>query len=163
MGYTSTLTHRFTSREELERLFSVDAIDYRIDDAAEDSLEEIVDQSTYEAKAILNKIFEDSDLSNNLWVRRRTTIIGCYLLSIRRGNDSQYAAEYYNALADMQDLVDGRLYLPDLPRGTAHVVVGINVNSDNRTPLTPMRVDWASATSLQGVNFIQRYRPFMWL
>ena len=163
----STLNYTFTTQEELERLFSSQAIEYRRDDFDVSDpeylsvLEEIIDQATLEAKAILNKIFDDVDLNGNLWVRRRCTIIGCYLFSIRRGNDSQYFQEYLDALSDLEGLVEGEYYL-GLPVSTPRTAM-FNVHTDNRFPVAPIRVDIYTSTSTSGPRFFQWFRPYYWI
>lgn len=167
-GLLNSLSFYFTSKAELERLFSSLGIEYRRDDFADYPSEytkvllEIISQATYEVKAILNKLFEDSDLFRSIWVRRRATIIGCYLFSIRRGNDSQYYNEYLDALADLNDLLEGKLYLEELPSGPGTRVGFYNISTDNRRPAHSVRVDSVTSSDLLGVKFPQWYRPYLW-
>jgi len=168
-GLIGSLPYYFTSQTELERLFSTLGIEYRRDDFANYSSEytkvlfEIIAQATYEVKAILNKLYDDVDLSQSIWIRRRATIIGCYLFSIRRGNDSQYFNEYLDALEDFNNLLTGKLYLEELPSGAATRVGFYNVATDNRHPAQSVRVDALSSSDLIGVKFTQWYRPYLWL
>lgn len=164
-----TLPYYFTTRTEMERLFSVGAVELRRDDFEGNDVEkanvlqEIVVQATYEVKAILNSIFDDSDLAAHPWVRRRATIIGCYMLSIRRGNDAQYYNEYLDALADLQDLLEGKLYI-GLPTSVGASASMVNVSTDNRFPFSPVRADPATSTDyLQGIKFPRYYTPYYWL
>lgn len=167
-GAIGTLTYTFTSQSEIERLFSSLGLEYRRDDFAEDAeqyaavLNEVIDQATWEVKAILNKIFEDEDFYTNTWIRRRCTIIACYLLSIRRGNDAQFYQEYLDALVDLQGLVEGDVYL-GIPAGKGTRVEMFNVHTDNRFPAVASRVDIYTSTSTAGPKFLQWYRPFYWI
>jgi hypothetical protein len=160
----------YTSLAEIQRLFSVDAVENRRDDytALEpdyvDTMNEIIIRAHYEVKSIINKLFDDSVAKPHPWIRARATYIGAYLLSIRRGNDSQYFNEYLEALEDLTALVNGERYLDDLPANVTSQAVFLNVSSDNRYPFTPMRIDPISATpDVSGVRFVQRYIPFSWL
>lgn len=168
MPLLDLLTTTFTSEEEMKELFSVDGVDLRRADFASTSdeydnvLTRTINNATLEALAILGKTFDAVDLANNGWVRRRTTIIGCYLLSIRLGNPSQYTGQYFDALNDFQNLVDGNFYFEDLPRSNSLAMVALNISSDNRTPLAPIRTDWLSATDTVGIKWFQLYMPFSW-
>jgi len=157
----------FTSKAEMEREFSVAGVNNRLTDYLnpvdqEEVLDEIIDQATSEAKAILNQLFDDSDLSTKTWIRRRCTIIACYFLSIRKGNDSEYFSQYLDALADFQDLIDGR-YSLDLPVAGGMRAAMVNIATDNRFSFAPIRADHISSTSgKQGLNFVRFYVPYVW-
>jgi hypothetical protein len=168
MVLVSLQTITFTSEEEMKELFSTDGVDLRRSDFDESSDEyenvvtRAINNATLEAYAILGKAFDDVDLANNGWVRRRATLIGCYLLSIRLGNPSQYSGQYFDALNDFQSLVDGDFFFDDLARSNSVAMVALNVSSDNRTPLAPIRTDWLSATDTVGIKWFQMYMPFSW-
>lgn len=171
MTYTSQLTYVFTSVTEMSRLFSQEAVDVRTDDVdpieeadeLQDLYNELIDRATYRCKSILNKIFADADLYRHPWVREKATIVACYLLSIRRGNPSQYADQFYEAIEEMQALVDGDLVLEDLPRAGFAAIVMQNVHVDNRFPYSPIRVDIINSTKTVGTEFLQYFVPFAWL
>lgn len=160
----------YTSKEEIEKLFSVEAVDERLNDydplstEYDEIVEEIVISAHYEVKSIINKLYEDFVAINHPWIRRRATYIGAYYLSIRRGNDSQYYNEYIDALNDLESLINGERYLEDLTSRVSSQAAYLNVSSDNRYPFSPMRVDPLSAIpNTDGVRFVHRYLPFSWL
>jgi hypothetical protein len=168
-GTVSIVNFALTSLGEMEELFSEAGINFRREDYEDDTDEYVnvvnrrINEATHEAWAILGKVFERNALVSQVWVRRRVTQIACYLMSIRLGNPSQYLAEYQDALADFQDLVDGNYYLEGLARRSSVAVQVLNVSSDNRSPFIPIRVDWISATDTVGVKWLQSYLPFTWI
>lgn len=164
----------FTSIEEMRQLFSEVAIEVRTDDfvddqgdpdpqAIADMEQKAVIRATYRCKSILNRVYNDVDLAQNEWVRERATIIGCYLISIRRGNPAQYADMAMEAMEEMQALVDGELVLIDLPRSQYASVAIQNIHSDNRQPFAPTRIDIQSSSQVFSGQSFQYYIPFGWI
>lgn len=155
----------FTSEEEIERLLSEDGALLHTDDVSdnEEMLYEIVERATGRVKQILNKSFDDVNLKNSPRIREIATIIGCYLLSIRRGNPSLYQEQYIEALTDLEQIANGDLFLSELPRSGNTLVVFQNVSSDNRFPFSPIRVDAITSTRSVGGQFLNRMIPFLWL
>lgn len=155
----------FTSREELTRLLSEEAVLLHTDDSEdqEEVLEEIIERATGRVKQELNKAFDDIDLYNSPRIREIATIIGCYLISVRRGNPSLYSEMYMEAMIDLERIASGELYLTELPRSSNTAVVAQNVSSDNRFPFTPIRVDVVTSTRTIGGQFLNRNLPFLWL
>lgn len=155
----------FTSEEEIERLLSEDGTLLHTDDVSdnEEMLYEIIERATGRVKQVLNKSFDDVNLKNSPRIREIATIIGCYLLSIRRGNPSLYQEQFIEAMSDMEQIADGDLYLSELPRSGNTLVVFQNVSSDNRFPFSPIRVDAITSTRSVGGQFLNRMIPFLWL
>jgi hypothetical protein len=155
----------FTSEEEMERLLSEDGALLHTDDVSdnEEMLYEIIERATGRVKQVLNKSFDDVNLAQSPRVREIATIIGCYLLSIRRGNPSLYQEQYIEAMSDLEQIADGELYLSELPRSGNTVAVFQNVSSDNRFPFSPIRVDAITSTRSVGGQFLNRMIPFLWL
>jgi hypothetical protein len=155
----------FTSEQELVRLVSEDGTLLHTDDESDNDeiIYEIVERATGRVKQTLNKGFDDIDLSKSPRIREIATIIGCYLLSIRRGNPSLYAEQYIEALADLDQIASGELYLSELPRSSNTLVVYQNVSSDNRFPFSPIRVDAITSSRTVGSQFLNRMIPFLWL
>ncbi len=160
----------YTSLTEIQRLFSVDGVNYRRDDFDELdegynlSVNEIILQAHYKVKSIINKVFSDANALLHPFIRAKATYIGAYYLSIRRGNDSHYFNQYLEAIEELQALVDGELFLDDLPNNFNSLITFCNVSSDNRYAFSPMRVDpLTSVPDVRGATFLQRYIPFSWL
>lgn len=155
----------FTSEEEMERLLSEDGTLLHTDDVSdnEEMLYELAERATGRVKQVLNKSFDDVNLKNSPRIREIATIIGCYLLSIRRGNPSLYQEQYVEAMSDLEQIADGDLYLSELPRSGNTLVVFQNVSSDNRFPFSPIRVDAITSTRSVGGQFLNRMIPFLWL
>lgn len=158
-------TYVYTSIEEIDRLFSEVGRAYASDDQPdnEDVLNEVIQRATGRVNQYLSKVFDPINLYQSQRIREIATIIACYLLSIRRGNPSLYSEQYLEALADLEAIVSGELYLSELPRTANAPVTMQNVSSDNRYPFTPIRVDPLSASKLTGKEYISRLMPFSWL
>lgn len=155
----------YTSKDEGINMLSEDGLLNHTDDFFDDEelVQQYVERATGRVKAIMRKAFDDVDLANSPFVREKATIIFCYLISIRRGNPSLYQEQYIEAIEDLKDVVDGTLYLDELPRSSNAAAYMQNVSSDNRNSWTPIRVDPISSTKLTGKEFIQRVSPFTWL
>lgn len=155
----------FTSEDELLRLISEDGTLLHTDDVADNDeiIYEIVERATGRVKQTLNKSFDDVNLAQSPRIREIATIIGCYLLSIRRGNPSLYAEQYVEALTDLDQIASGDLFLSELPRSGNTLVVFQNVSSDNRFPFSPIRVDAITSSRTVGGQFLNRMIPFLWL
>jgi hypothetical protein len=155
----------FTSEDEMNRLISEDGALLHTDDVAdnEEVMYELCERATGRIKQVLNKSFDDINLKDSPRIREIATIIGCYLLSIRRGNPSLYAEQYIEALTDLDQIATGDLFLSELPRSGNTLVVFQNVSSDNRFPFTPIRVDSITSNRTVGGQFLSRMIPFLWL
>ncbi len=92
------MTTLLTSREEIERVYSTIAVDIRLDDLSEDNattmMDEIVEAATDTLTSYTLRYYNTLNLANSKWARRRATIIGCYYLSMRRANGTQFSLEF---------------------------------------------------------------------
>lgn len=163
--YGQRYAYLFTTEEELKRLLSVEGVDLHTDDYDDNDevIAEVIERATGRVKMVLNKGFDDVDLMNSPRIREIATIIGCYLISIRRGNASLYQEQYIEALADLEQIANGEVYLSELPRSSNTLCVMQNVSSDNRFPFTPIRVDHITSTRTVSGQFLNRMIPFLWL
>ena len=130
----------FTSRAEIERLFSQEGVDFRLDDADEDALNDVITDATEIILQYAWVSYEFSDLLSSSWVRRRATWIAAYFLSMRRGNPAQYVDRYNAIVQELQMIYAKNLWIPRL---------GVKENSspalsipimDNRLPYPQQRV-----------------------
>lgn len=163
--YGQQYSYLFSSREELERLFSDLGVEMHSDHVPDNTelLQELLQSATGRVKQRLNKSFDDVNLKDSPRIREITTIIAAYLLSIRRGNPSLYQEQYIEALADLDAIAEGEYFIQELPRSNNTMVVMQNVSSDNRFPFTPIRVDSITSTRTVGSQFLNRAIPFLWL
>ena len=147
------------------RLISEDGTLLHTDDVTDNDeiIYELIERATGRIKQVLNKSFDDVNLAQSPRIREIATIVGCYLLSIRRGNPSLYAEQYVEALADLEQIANGELYLSELPRSGNTQVVFQNVSSDNRFPYSPIRVDAITSSRTVSSQFLNRMVPFLWL
>lgn len=112
-----------TSREEIERVFSVDGVTNHTSDEVDDQLiiEEIIVRASEEVLLFLRSQFNPEDCKNNPWVRGKATYIACYFISIRRGEGNLYGNYYEEAMMQLSAVRDG-LLSPGLP-GKARAVL----------------------------------------
>lgn len=165
MSYGTPYPITFTSREEIERQVSADAVNWHTDHQSDDELimEEEVQRATGTVKSRLNKLFSDIHLSQSPWIRHRCTIIACHNLSIKRGNSSIYESQYFQILEEFVDLLDGELFLEELPRQAGASVVMQNIHTDNRYPFTPIRTDVISSSEIVANQInLDRWSTFTW-
>lgn len=101
----------FTSREEIERLFSRSGVTYHTEDFQDPELtvviNEIVIRATEKVLQFLRGRYVESDMAESYWVRMHATFIGAYYLSVRQGNPSLYDDQYNEALLDLALARDG--------------------------------------------------------
>jgi phage gp36-like protein len=164
--YGTRLPRVYTSRDEINDSLSEYGVDLRLDDLITgdaDVMLSICEKATARVQSIMRKAFDDIDLANSVWVRERATIIAVYLLSTRRGNPGLLRDQYEEAMVELEMAVSGDLYV-DLARSSDTVAVMQNVNSDNRFPFTPMRVDPLTSTKLVDGQFYRVITyPLAWL
>lgn len=163
--YGTRLARTYTSRDEINDYLSEYGTDLRLDDLVDDSdtMTTICERATTRVASIMRKAFDDVDLSNSVWVRERTTIVAIYLLSSRRGNPGLLRDLYEEAMVELEMAVSGDLYV-DLARSAETIAVMQNVNSDNRFPYMPLRIDPISSTKLVDGQFYRLLSyPLSWL
>ena len=168
-GQTShlELSYYFTSESEMDRLFSESGVDTRINDLnsaqKSTSITELAARATEDVQSYLGALYDDQELSNSAWVRDRATVIACYKLSIRLGNDAQYYNQYLDALADLEAARDGLLLVPGAAQSTGTLAEFANVSTDMRFPFRPIRVDTLTSTvGLDQVDNPKLIFPYMW-
>lgn len=155
----------FSSREEIDRQISVQGTEWHSDDVSDDDdvILEVVERATGTVKAKLNRLYADVNLASSPWVRHRATIIACYYLSIRRGNVSIYESLYFQALDEIDQLIDGELFLEELPRNNSNPIAVQNYHTDNRFPFSPIRIDMITSTVIApGQTNVDRIAAFLW-
>lgn len=98
--------YNFTSREEIERLYSTVGVELRLDDldsgTASDHIDEIIVAATQTIASYTLKYYANEAIYLTQWVRRRATIIAAYYLSMRRANGTQFNAEYQRIMEELQ-------------------------------------------------------------
>lgn len=99
----------FTSSAEISRVYSTIGVELRLDDLeASDQttmMDEIVDAATATVASYTLTYYDSATISTVSWVRRRATIIGCYYLSMRRANGTQFNAEYQRIMEELQQFL----------------------------------------------------------
>lgn len=98
--------YNFTSRQEIENLYSTVGVELRLDDMdsldADSHMDDIVVAATQTVASYTLRFYANEAIYNTQWVRRRATIIGAYYLSMRRANGTQFNAEYQRIMEELQ-------------------------------------------------------------
>lgn len=96
----------FTSRNEIERLYSTLAVNLRSDDLSAanqtNMFNDLVNAATSTVASYTLRYYNNIDLVNSSWVRRRATIIAAYYLSMRRANGTQFGLEYQRVIEELE-------------------------------------------------------------
>ena len=149
--YNPTLdTYTFTSRDEIERIYSRTGTTLRLDDLNEedesDMMIELVNAATETVSSFTLKYYNPDKIYLSPWVRRRATIIACYYLSMRRANGNQFAHEYKlvmeeleRFLSDKPPIIPGRDGLP-VPVRTSMIPTASAYIVDDRLRTRKLRV-----------------------
>lgn len=134
---------QFTSKAEMQRLFSACGVNYRMDDAddPEDTLDFYIDDATSTMQMYAGQIYDMTSLNTSKWVRIRTTWIACYRLSQRMGNPSLFFNRYDEILQELQKVQLQQLPIPELATSVDMVPTMSNVEHDPRYREKTLRVE----------------------
>src|SRR4051812_27151220 len=127
----------YTSRTEIERLFSTTGVDLRLDDgldadAQTDLINEIVNWASETVQSYTLSHYDPTSLVNSAWTRRRATILGAYYLSMRRGNPPQFVNEAKRIIEELEGIQQHKLIIPDAIVRAADVPAISNYIVDDR-------------------------------
>ena len=148
---TETLTYVYTSRTEIARLFSETAVQLREDDdddgtAESGVIQDCVDEATDTINLYCFDWYEAAAMSENLTVRRWATLIGCYLLSQRRGNPAQFKDRYEELIARLERIQTGELHVPRLATKKDFTPGVSNYSINDRFRIKKVRVEQQIST-----------------
>jgi hypothetical protein len=134
---------QYTSKVEMQRLFSACGVNYRMDDAddPEDTLAFFIDDASSTVDMYAGQIYNQSDLNTSQWVRIRATWLACYLLSQRMGNPSLFFNRYDQILQELQKVQQQQLPIPGLATSVDMVPTMSNLEHDPRYREKTLRVE----------------------
>ncbi|MHA1663251.1 MAG: phage protein Gp36 family protein [Candidatus Thorarchaeota archaeon] len=155
------------TQDEMEEIYSETGLMLRMDDVDPDDFTITLDNIRLDATETINSYlfnkYDESDLTSSRWVRRRTAFIACYFLSIRRGNPAQFLTQYEDARADLEDVMNGKLFIPGVATNENYAPVMSNFAMIERYRM-PMRVRTElSVGGTYGRQFQAYSIPYMWL
>ncbi len=161
------LTHVYTSQAEIERLFSVEGIESVTSDLFGDNRAtfwtEIIEYATDYVNGFLWLYHEEADLADSRWVRSRTTVVGAYLVSQRRGQTALFQ-DLFDLTTDELERVNETRPVPRLATRSDFSPAMSNIVIDDRFRVAKIRVH--STISTGGVSSKQNLSPvfpFEWL
>lgn len=163
-----TLVYLYTSQKEIERIWSPKAAAVRLDDSRTGNTDvnlwnDIIFEATDTVNLYLQPFYNDIDLQNNLWVRRCASYIGCYLLSLHRGNPPQFKVQYERMVELLEKVQDGRMQIPRLPTNYDYTPGMSNYAIDDYYNINKVRVEPTISTGGTGGNQdIDRILPNNW-
>lgn len=146
-----TLTYTYTSEAEIQYVFSVFGTTRRLDlnkDGVADIgvIDQVVNIATDEINLYCESMYEPSDMSNNLWIRRQATYLACYHLSKLRGHPAQFEEIRDQITQWLEKIHEGSLQVPRLSRKYAAIPCVTNYVTDWRYRTTHDRVIPAVST-----------------
>lgn len=102
---------QLTSKEEMERTFSVQGVANHVDDYVDPTelISEIVVRASETVMGYLRDRYDLTELTTSSWARMRATWVALYYLSLRRGDPSLFADQYAEALMDVAQARDGHI------------------------------------------------------
>lgn len=142
---TEAIPTLYTSRSEIESIFTINGVDFRLDDdynetisATEETyLDAIIIESTDIVNQYLLPLYSATDLAESRWIRRRASYIACYFLSMRRGNPRQFGDRYDEILSELEAIamgpgIPGNPIVPRVPLRKTFTPSYINPEIDDR-------------------------------
>jgi len=143
---------RYTSRAEMERLYSPRGLEYRAGTGfdCQTTLNWYIDDASATIDAYAGQIYAKADLATSTWIRVRATWIACYRLSQIEGNASQFIGRYDEAMDELRQVKDGLLPVPDLSTSIDVVPSMSNIDHDPRHRYATLRVQPETSTAVNG-------------
>jgi hypothetical protein len=149
----SPLPSYYTSQAEIERMWSLRAAALHVSDYDSEETapvgdiafraavwDDILCAATDEVNFYLLKFHEASDLYSSRWVRTRATWIGCYLLSLRRGDPGYFKTLYDQAIAQLERINESNT-VPRLTLNQNFTPALSNIRIDDRFRVAKERVE----------------------
>jgi hypothetical protein len=143
---------QYTSREEMEKLFSACGVELRLVCASDkdEALDFFIDDATLMIRQFAGQLYGDADLNNSAWIRIRATWIACYLISQRKGAPSLFFARYEQIIQELNMVKDGLLPIPELSTSIDAVPALSNIDHDPRFRYKTLRVQTENSTATGG-------------
>lgn len=163
-----SLTYEYTTRAEMDRIFSASGVSLRIDDLSDPDdvtiFTEIIGEATEMVNYYCSLNYEEIDLNDSFMVRRWATWIACYLLSQRRGNPAVFSDKYEEVLAMMEEVSNFTRIIPRLPTREDLTPAMSNLHIDDRFRTHKIRVHPTISTGgTYGKQDLSPRFPFEWL
>jgi hypothetical protein len=138
----------YTSQTEIERIWSANAVTLRTDEigSTTDYWDEVNEEATDIVNLYASIWYEESDMYSNRFVRRLATWIGCYLVSLRRGDPGQYYAQYERVIDILEKIQKGILQIPRLGTRADITPALSNMRVDDRFSINKVRVQPSVST-----------------
>ncbi len=139
----------YTSREEIEDIWSTLGVDLRLDDdddgtvstIEETYLERCMEEATDEINGYLAGTYEVSVMVDVRRIRRFASYLASEILSRRRGNPGVFCDDAESIRETLEALRDGQQILPDVPKRDQMLPMVSNYTIDRRHVGEKLRVD----------------------
>ena len=162
-----TLTYVYTSRAEIERIFSEGGVSLRVDDLGVDEalmLDEVIGEATDMINFYCSMNYDEIELESSYLVHRWATWMACYLLSQRRGNPSLFADKYEETIALLEEVYKHIRIIPRLATRENLTPAMSNIHIDDRFRTHKIRVHPTISTGgTYGKQDLSPRFPFEWL
>lgn len=174
---SSLVAVEFTSKAEIERVFSYKGVLLHLDDlditddnyiqgtdpdaTKENFLTEVIQRVTSKVMEYLAHRFSPEVLEQQPRIREIATYWACHDISRRRGNEPIFENEYIEAIDTLERYQEGSLYLnapSSGPRASVQAYV-----TDSRFYRDPVRVLSTSSSHKVDNQYLAITFPFFWL
>ena len=159
------LTYTFTSKSEIIRLVSENGTQDWVDDLLSDTsaFTDVIEFVTLDIRSYTDRLYTDSDIYNNSWIRRIATIFAAYELSTRRGDPGIYGSRKAELESRLIEISEGNGIIPGAPQSAGVVAVMQNTVIDNRFNVFRNRVSSYTSSDTTGSQMLTYAWPFEWM
>jgi phage gp36-like protein len=136
---TETLAYTYTTQAEIQRLAGRVGVNNIMQDLVgtdvADMWEEVIADATTTIDSYAAQVYNQSDLATSRWVRSRATWIAAYRLSMRKGNNDNFAERYSEIIEELEKVKSLILMIPNIPLSAdmSPVMSNVNVNPHYNT------------------------------
>lgn len=142
---TPLVSYAYTSKSEIERVYSVEATLARTEDVTDEGavsgvFADVIAEVTDEINLYCDKWYEDVQLVQSPWIRRQATWMACHYLSMRRGDPGQYHDRYERIISLLEKVLNGTMQIPRLATKSDLTPALSNYRVDDRFHIAKTRV-----------------------
>ena len=164
-----TLTSVYTTQAEIERIaYGEDGVPLIVDDITPGEESTFWVELTEDATDFINEVaslrYDPVDMADSRWVRSRSTWVGAYFLSQRRGNPALFVNRFDEITDELQRVAEGKIIIPRLPTRENFTPAMSNIVVNDYFNVHKLRVHPSISTGGGGKNQdIAPIYPWEWL
>lgn len=152
-----SLSHVYTSYEEIKNCYTAMGVDLRIDDERsgypdQDTLQPFIEEATDEINTYCLDLYSAADLANSLWVRRRCSWLAANLLSVRGNDPEAFTSRVAQIRSDLEKVRTLVLRIPRLSYSADMAPAMSNLRVDDRYSTDKIRVQPSTSVDIRNTN-----------